>query len=172
LTSGSAQPATPHMRGRLHGRRPFTSLSYHSSSTGSASRLCDVMPPACQHASETVFVAGCMPLSVCQSAQHRPGALRQQELQPEFASSTIQGPAAPHAAKWLAPPARGSEPAAPPGSGAPSAVLGAYDEPGAELDVSAASSAAARLRERLAAALLMMRARSAGNGTGACCLRP
>jgi len=50
-------------------------------------------------------------------------------------------------------------------------VLGAYDEPESEPDVSATSSAAAWLRERLNAALLMLRARSAGNRTGAvsCC---
>ncbi len=70
-----------------------------------------------------------------------------------------------------APPARGPEPAAPPGSGAPSAVLGACDEPEAEPDVSVTSSAAVRLRERLAAAMWMLRAHSAGDDTGAvtCC---
>jgi len=70
-----------------------------------------------------------------------------------------------------APPARGPEPAAPPGSGAPSAVLGACDEPEAEPDVSVTSSAAVRLRERLAAAVWMLRAHSAGDDTGAvtCC---
>ncbi len=62
-------------------------------------------------------------------------------------------------------------PAAPPGSGAPSAVLGAYDEPEVEPDVSATSSAAARLRERLAAALLMLRVCSASGCTDARCSR-
>ena len=59
----------------------------------------------------------------------------------------------------------------PPGSGAPVAVLGACDEPELEPDVSATSSAAARLRERFAAALLVLRARSAGDRTGARRLR-
>jgi len=71
------------------------------------------------------------------------------------------------AAGLRAPPARGPEPAPPPGSGAPTAVLGAYDEPASEADVSVTSSAAVRLRERLAAALLVLRARSAGDRTGA-----
>jgi len=70
-----------------------------------------------------------------------------------------------------APPARGPEPAAPLGSGALTAVLGACDEPEVEPDVSVTSSAAVRLRELLAAALLVLRARSAGNrmGAGSCC---
>jgi hypothetical protein len=45
-------------------------------------------------------------------------------------------------------------------------VLGSYCEPEVEPDVSALSTAAVRLRKRLAAALLM-RARSAGNCTSA-----
>jgi len=49
-------------------------------------------------------------------------------------------------------------------------VLGANDEPEDELDVSAVSPSASRLRERLAAALLT-RARSAGNRTGAVAYR-
>ena len=68
-------------------------------------------------------------------------------------------------------PACGLLPAAPPGSGAPTAVLGAYDEPEVEPDVSVTSSAAARLRERFAAALLVLRVRSVGDRTGARRLR-
>jgi len=50
-------------------------------------------------------------------------------------------------------------------------VLGAYDEPDVEPDVSVTSSAAVRLRERLAAAPLVLRARPAGDRPGAvsCC---
>jgi len=53
LMSGSAQPATPHIRGRSRRRWPLTALSNHSSSTGCALRLRAAMPPACQHVSET-----------------------------------------------------------------------------------------------------------------------
>ncbi len=73
--------------------------------------------------------------------------------------------------RWLAPPVRGLVPAAPPGSGAPSALLGPYDEPEAEPDMSVSSSVTVRLREGLAVALLMLRANSAGDRTGvvSCC---
>jgi len=70
-------------------------------------------------------------------------------------------------ARWLAPPVRGLVPAAPPGSGAPSALLGAYGEPEAEPDMSVSSSVTVRLREGLAPALLVLRARSAVDCTGA-----
>jgi len=50
-------------------------------------------------------------------------------------------------------------------------VLEAYDEPEAEPDVSATSSSATRLPERLNAALLMLRGASAGDRMGACRLR-
>ncbi len=74
-------------------------------------------------------------------------------------------------ARLRAPPACGPKPAALPGWGAPSAALGAYDEPDDEPDVSATLSAAERLRERLAAAPLVLRTRPAGDRPGAvsCC---
>ena len=91
---------------------------------------------------------------------------------PAPSGSRDYSPSAAHmAAGLLAPPARRPEPAAPPGSKAPTAALGAYDEPEVELDVSVKSSEAARLREGLAAALLMLHANSAGDCTGARRLR-
>jgi len=71
VTSGRAQPATPHAWGRLR-------ATCHSSSTGMSAWLCSAMPPVFQRASETER-ACCMPLGVRQGAQHRPGALRQQK---------------------------------------------------------------------------------------------
>ena len=88
---------------------------------------------------------------------------------PAPSGSRDYSPSAAHmAAGLLAPPARRPEPAAPPGSKAPTAALGAYDEPEVEPDVSVTLSAAVRQRERLAAAaLLVLRARSAGDRPGA-----
>jgi len=76
-------------------------------------------------------------------------------------------------ARLRAPPACGPEPAAPPGSGAPSAALGAYDEPDDEPDVSVTLSAAVRLRERLAAAPLhRCTAAPSGRPPGRCFMLP
>ncbi len=138
------------------------SLLRHTTARARAARR-GCAPPC--HLRASVQVRQSAPLSACPSIFVKAHS-RARRAQAAETIAQIYCPRGPEegrqhrmAATWRAPPARGPEPAAPPGSGALTAVLGAYDEPEVEPDVSVTSSAAVQLREPPAAALLVLRAR-------------